>query len=61
MAVPSGSAVQGPRGSVATRLLGLRVGIPVGAWMFVSSECCVLSRSGLCDGPIIRPEEYCRV
>ena len=32
-----------------------------GAWMFVCYECCVLSRRGLCDGLIIRPEEYCRV
>jgi hypothetical protein len=29
--------------------------------MFVSCECCVLSGRGLCDGPITRPEESCRV
>jgi hypothetical protein len=43
------------RGSAADRLLGLRVRIPLGAWMSSSSECCVLS--GLCDGPIPRPED----
>jgi hypothetical protein len=30
-------------GSAAARLLGLRVRIPVGAWSYVSFECCVLS------------------
>jgi hypothetical protein len=39
-------------GSAAVRLLELRVPIPPGAWMSVSCECCVLSRRGLCDGPI---------
>ena len=39
------------RGSAATRLLGLRVRIPRGAWMFVSCECCVSSGRGLCDRP----------
>jgi len=29
--------------------------------MSVSWECCVLSGSGVCDGPIRRPEEYYRV
>ena len=24
---------------------------PAGAWMSVSRECCMLSGSGLCDGP----------
>ena len=33
------------------RLLGLRVRIPSGTWMCVSCECCVFSRTGLCDGP----------
>jgi hypothetical protein len=50
-----------PRGlwrrSAVARLLGLRVRIPPGAWMFVCSECCVLSGRGLCDGLITRPEE----
>jgi hypothetical protein len=32
------------RGSAAVRLLGLRVGIPPGAWMFVCCECCVFVR-----------------
>jgi hypothetical protein len=35
--------------------------IPAEAWMYVSCECCVLSGSGLCDGPITRPEESYRV
>jgi len=37
-------------GPAAARLLGLRVRIPLGAWMFVSCECCLLSGRGLCDG-----------
>ena len=49
------------RGSTATRLLGLRVRIPPGAWMSVCSECCVLSGRGLCDGPITSPEKSYRV
>ena len=49
------------RGSAATRLLGLWVRIPPGAWMFVSCEWCVLSGRGLCDGPITRPEESHRL
>jgi hypothetical protein len=48
-------------GSVAVRLLGLRVGIPPEAWMSVSCECCVLSCSGLCNGPIPHPEDPYRV
>jgi hypothetical protein len=42
-------------------LAGMWVRIPPGAWMSVSCECCVLSGSGLCDGPIHRPEESYRV
>ena len=38
-------------------LLGLWVQIPLGAWMFVCCECCVLSGRGLCDELITRPEE----
>ena len=41
------------RGSVVTRLPGLRVRIPPGAWISVSLECCVLSRRGLCDEPCV--------
>jgi hypothetical protein len=41
-------------GSVATRLLGLRVRIPPETWMSVAFECSVLSCRGLCDGPITR-------
>jgi hypothetical protein len=49
------------RGSVAVRLLGLRVRIPPGAWMFVSCTVFVLSGRGLYDGPIPRPEESYRL
>ena len=45
------------RGSTAARLLRLWVRILHGAWMSVSSECCVLSGRGLCVGLITRPEE----
>ena len=52
---------QKPRGlrceSVAAHLLGLRFRIPPRASMSVSSECCVLSGRGLCDGSITRLEE----
>jgi hypothetical protein len=36
--------------SAAARLLGPRVRIPLGAWVFVSCECCLFSGKGLCDG-----------
>jgi len=49
------------RGAAAVRLLGFRVGIPPGAWMFVCCECCVLSGRGLCFGLITRPEKSYRV
>ena len=56
---------QWPRGlrrrSLAARLLRLWVRIPLGAWMFVCCECCVLSGRGLCDGLIIRSEESYRL
>jgi len=45
----------------ATPSLGLLIRIPREAWMFVSCECCVLSRKGLCVGLITRPEESYRV
>jgi len=32
--------------------LGLRVRFPPEAWKFVRNECCVLSGTGLCVGPI---------
>jgi hypothetical protein len=35
--------------------------IPPKAWRSVSSEYCALSGRGLCDGPIFRAEESCRV
>jgi len=44
-------------GSVANHLLGLLVQIPLGTWMPVSSEYCVLSGKGLCDELITYPEE----
>ena len=45
----------------AARLLRLCIRIPPGAWMFVCSECCVLSGRGLCDELISRPEEAYRM
>ena len=48
------------RSSVA-RLLRLWVRIPLGAWMSVCCECCVLSGRGLCDELISRPEESYRL
>ena len=48
-------------GSVAARLLELRVRVPPGAWVYLSSGCCVLSCIIICDGPIPRPEESYRV
>jgi len=48
-------------GSAATRLLGLWVRMPSGAWMFVSCECCVLSGRGFCLILITRQEESYRV
>ena len=41
--------------SSAARLLRSWVRIPLGAWMFVCCECCVLSGRGLCDELITRP------
>ena len=49
------------RRSAAARLLRSWVRIPLGAWMFVCCECCVLSGRGLCDGLITRPEESYRL
>jgi hypothetical protein len=49
------------RGSEAAHLLGLWVRIPLGVWMFVVCECCVLSGRILCVGMITRPEESYRV
>ena len=44
-------------GSVADRLLGLRVRIPPGGYRCLSLVSVVLSGGGLCDGPVSRPEE----
>jgi hypothetical protein len=51
------------RRSAVAWLLGSRVRIPLGAWMFVSCLYVVLScvGRGLCDGLITRPEESYRV
>jgi hypothetical protein len=49
------------RGSSAARLLGLRVRVPPGAWIYVCCECSVLSGRGICDELITRPEESYRV
>jgi hypothetical protein len=49
------------RGSATTRLVGLRVRIPPGAWMYVSCKCCVLSGTGLCVGLITCVEESYQV
>jgi hypothetical protein len=48
-------------GSVAVRLLGLRVRVPLAAWMSVSCYCCVLSGKDLCVGLITHLEESYRV
>ena len=57
--------VQWPSGlrhrSASARWLSLWVPIPLGAWMFVSCECCVLSGRCLWDGQITRPEESYRL
>ena len=45
----------------ATRLRGLWVLIPPGAWMSVCCECFVLSGRGLCVGLMTCPEESYRV
>ena len=49
------------RGFADDRLLGMRVRISPGAWMFVCCECCVFLGRGLCDGLITRPEESYRL
>jgi len=36
----------------------MRVRISPGAWIFVSSERCLSSGTGLCDGLITRPEKF---
>ena len=45
----------------AAHLLRSWVRIPPGAWIFVCSECRVLSGRGLCDELITRPEESYRL
>jgi len=48
-------------GSAAVHLLGLWVLIPLGAWMSVCCEGCVLAGRGTRDGLITRPEESYRL
>jgi len=57
---PSGRAGL-QRRSAGIRLLGLRVRIPLAAFVSVSCECYVLSGTGLCVGPITRPEKSYRL
>ena len=45
---------------MAACFLELRVRIPLGAWIFVSCECCLFLGRGLCDRPITRLEEFYR-
>ena len=45
----------------AAHLLRSWVRIPPGAWIFVCSDCRVLSGRGLCDELITRPEEFYRL
>jgi hypothetical protein len=42
-------------------LAGFADSSPTGAWMVVSCECCVFSRTGLCVALITRPEESYRL
>jgi len=49
------------RRSAASRLLRLRVQIPLGVLMFVCCECCVLSGGGLCAELITHPKESYRM
>jgi hypothetical protein len=49
------------RGSAASLLLGLRLRIPPGTWMYVCCECCVLSGRSLCNGLITRLGQSYRV
>jgi hypothetical protein len=43
--------------SAAARLLRFWVRIPLGSWISISCECCVLSGRGFCDELITRPDE----
>jgi hypothetical protein len=57
MADPSGRAKAWVCGRALAGIVGSN---PTGAWMFVLYSVCV-SRRGLCDGPIPRPEEAYRL
>ena len=56
---------QWPRGlrrrPAAAHLLRLWVRIPLGAWIFVCCECCVLLGRGLCNKLITHPQEAYRL
>jgi len=53
---------RGLRHGSAAGLLGLRVRIPPGAWIFVSSDCYVFCAGRvLCDVPVSRPGKSYRV
>jgi hypothetical protein len=43
--------------SAAARLLRLWFRIPLGAWVFVYCDCCVLSSIAVCDELFAGPEE----
>ena len=45
------------RGAAATRLLELRVRIPLGSWISVSCECCVCCQVEVCCGGLINCPE----
>ena len=59
------SKYQWPHGlgyeSAVAQLLGLWVQIPLGVWMSVSYECCVLSSTGLCVRLINQPKKSYQV
>ena len=58
--MPVPVAARSRRGFQPVACWYLRFRIPLGAWMSVSCECCVLWGRGLCDDPITRPEESYR-
>ena len=48
-------------GSAAACWLGLWIRMPPGAWIFLVSVVYCKVERGLCDGPILRPEETYRM
>jgi hypothetical protein len=55
--VSFGSPIPVAEQSYDRSFVGIAGSNPAGVWKSVSRECCVLSGRGLCDGPIIGPEE----